>query len=885
MATNRIKGITIDIGGNTTQLTKALDDVDKSLKDTQGQLKDVNKLLKLDPSNVELLRQKQDLLGDAIKSTKARQQELIKALDQAKNAGDTAENRKQQDALQRELIETEQNLKKLEAEMVESGKATSEAGASMDKAQKSAGAFGDVLKAKLTGDAVVAGVKRLSKELKSLAFDTINLSDDLATQASITGLSTDALQEYAYMAELVDVSVDTITGSLTKLTRNMKTASKGSGDAYNAFKRLGVSFQDASGALRDNEAVFNDVIDALGDIQNETERDSIAMALFGKSAQDLNPLIKTGGDQLAKYAAEAHEVGYVMSREVIDGNVKASDAIQRLKNSVTAAKNELGSALAPAIATASDKLAGLVKWSRENSDTLKKLGSVIATAGAAFVAYKVAVAAIELPSKAAAAAQALLNTTMAANPVALVTVALAGLFVALDTLSKKSYSVGKDVKELTGRLDTLSQEMSQNTSEWDTLTAAEQRNISATASEYSHYEDLLKELGGIVDQNGKVKKGYEDRAKVITGILSQALGTEIQLTDGVIKNYKTLEQKLKDVILQKKAELILKAQEEAYTKALQTRQTASLQLAQADKARNEAAQAASKKTAELAKLEAEKAELAKWGYSDYTSVYMKDLDARIEAKKKEISEITTSQNKLDAEYQEARRVVDDTTYDIMVYEKNLAAVTNGEYDKIIQANSSTARSYKDLNKEGKKAIDALTGSTAGMGSELYEDAKKAGEDFMNGFKKGIENKKPELKTAVSGVGTSSKQWLKTSLVENSPSKATEEMGEYFVEGLAVGIKNEQADLFRQIFDFGRATLAAFQGSTAGGFDLSAGLSGGAGAAAGQTVMAAATPAATVNAPVSVSVVVNGNVDNYDELAQTIGEKLQQQMARQGRAFA
>jgi phage-related minor tail protein len=62
MATNRIKGITIDIGGNTTQLTKALDDVDKSLKDTQGQLKDVNKLLKLDPSNVELLRQKQDLL-------------------------------------------------------------------------------------------------------------------------------------------------------------------------------------------------------------------------------------------------------------------------------------------------------------------------------------------------------------------------------------------------------------------------------------------------------------------------------------------------------------------------------------------------------------------------------------------------------------------------------------------------------------------------------------------------------------------------------------------------------------------------------------------------------------------------------------------------------
>ena len=74
MASNRIKGITIDIGGNTTQLTKALADVDKSLKDTQTQLKDVNKLLKLDPSNVELLRQKQDLLGKAVADTKTRQE-------------------------------------------------------------------------------------------------------------------------------------------------------------------------------------------------------------------------------------------------------------------------------------------------------------------------------------------------------------------------------------------------------------------------------------------------------------------------------------------------------------------------------------------------------------------------------------------------------------------------------------------------------------------------------------------------------------------------------------------------------------------------------------------------------------------------------------------
>ena len=110
---NRIKGITIEIDGNTTKLSDSLKSVDKSLKTTQTNLKDVNKLLKMDPSNVELLTQKHDLLGQAVKDTKKRQEELKKALEQARNAGDTTKNREQQDALQRELEETTQSLKSL----------------------------------------------------------------------------------------------------------------------------------------------------------------------------------------------------------------------------------------------------------------------------------------------------------------------------------------------------------------------------------------------------------------------------------------------------------------------------------------------------------------------------------------------------------------------------------------------------------------------------------------------------------------------------------------------------------------------------------------------------------------------------------------------------
>ena len=108
---NRIKGITIDIAGNTTQLTDSLKKVDSSLKKTQDNLKDVNKLLKLDPKNTELLKQKQDLLADAVKNTDKRLKELKTAQEQM-DANGVAKNSEQYKALQREIAATEQDLKK-----------------------------------------------------------------------------------------------------------------------------------------------------------------------------------------------------------------------------------------------------------------------------------------------------------------------------------------------------------------------------------------------------------------------------------------------------------------------------------------------------------------------------------------------------------------------------------------------------------------------------------------------------------------------------------------------------------------------------------------------------------------------------------------------------
>lgn len=118
---NRIKGITVEIGGDTTKLEKALQGVNGEIRNTQSQLKDVNKLLKLDPGNTELLAQKHELLGSAVEETKKKLETLKKASEQANEAlakGDIS--KEQYDALQREIIETEQSLDSLTTQANES---------------------------------------------------------------------------------------------------------------------------------------------------------------------------------------------------------------------------------------------------------------------------------------------------------------------------------------------------------------------------------------------------------------------------------------------------------------------------------------------------------------------------------------------------------------------------------------------------------------------------------------------------------------------------------------------------------------------------------------------------------------------------------------------
>lgn len=364
MAANRIKGITIDISANTVQLTDALKDVEKRLKTTQTELNDVNRLLKLDPKNTELLAQKQKLLTSAVEDTKKKLEEEQEALKQlvAKSDGSDAAVR-QQDALKREIEATTQSLKQYQTELK-----------AMPSSLKNLADKTGELAEKTRGLSAVAAAGLTG--LVGLAVKAGQTADDLNTLAKQTGFTTDELQKMKYASDRIDVSMETITGAAAKMTKQIASGNS-------AFAELGISLTDASGNTRNVTDIFYETIDALSKVENETDRDTLAMSLFGKSANELAGIIDDGGEALRTLGMEAENAGLILSQDALDSANQFNDAIDQLKAKAQAAFLESGATLAENFLPAMEKLVEIGGKVLEfianmDSDTLTLITSVMA---------------------------------------------------------------------------------------------------------------------------------------------------------------------------------------------------------------------------------------------------------------------------------------------------------------------------------------------------------------------------------------------------------------------------------------------------------------------------------------------------------------------------
>lgn len=195
--------------------------------------------------------------------------------------------------------------------------------------------------------AVAAVVAKTEQELIDMTKQAAEGAKEIETFASITGQSAQQVQQMQYASEKLGVSYDRVRDSLKEITNKMQEAENGSADTAAAFDKLKVSLRGQNGELRDAQDVFLDVIDALGDIENQSARDALAMDLMSESAQELNPMIEAGRETIQQYAQAASDMGLVLEEDELKALTEVQSAFYDLEQQQKATKNQLAAEFAP----------------------------------------------------------------------------------------------------------------------------------------------------------------------------------------------------------------------------------------------------------------------------------------------------------------------------------------------------------------------------------------------------------------------------------------------------------------------------------------------------------------------------------------------------------
>lgn len=537
-----------------SEMQAKLRSLNKDLKDNQAEQKAASKTIKDAEKEITKLTKEINKHGDEDGKLTKRIEELNRQIANEKDHIDKLKVAQAQ--IQRQINETNDSINAQK-------KALDTLAKSYDDAQKYAKEL-----ALEVGGLAAAGTAALAA-LFEFAHGAASWADDLETMSQKTGIANAELQKMQYAADIIDVSAETVSGALNKMTLNMQTAQSSAGKQREAFEELGISYEDAAGKLRDRETVFYELIDALGKIESETERDALAMNIFGRSATELNPLIKGGAQTLKELGAQAEAAGLILSDDAVKGLHDFNDQIDLLKAKGGQISKIIAGQTTPAfegmLAVADDLLdkinelaqtGELERISRQAgvyiTDLAKgleglisfcwKYKEAIAAGAAAMVTFKIAMSvgnlinslvigfrALSVATKAETADMAALNVVMDANPIGVVLALVGALAGALSVLAITSANARNEFDELNQTLD-IAEDSANKTiaraeagistintlaKEYDRLRAqsslneAEQRKLASIA------EQLRSKLGLQEDQIRTAAGAYQDLSKYI----------------------------------------------------------------------------------------------------------------------------------------------------------------------------------------------------------------------------------------------------------------------------------------------------------------------------------------------------------------------------------
>lgn len=360
MTKNRPVGIDITVQGERS-FRASLSEINAALRVNNAELEAVKEAYKGNEDGIDGLTAKQDALNRSINTQKERLGVLEDALEKTSEKYGDADTRTLR--MRESLIKAQTQLQKTQRELDDTSEKLEDSNKNTEKLSSTLGELADAAGVNLppalqsmtteidsaskAGAVLVGVLAGIATGLVSATISTAENAKELKTLSQQTGLTVEQLQELEYTSAALGIEEDEVQDKMKDLTSAMRDARDGSEDMQNAFERLGVSVTERNGELRSAGDVFYEVIDALGGIKNATERDAVAMQIFGEEAQKLNPLIYAGQEALRQYAEEANNLGYVMDTETVDKFSELQTKMEKLSKQSDAVKNSFAVALLP----------------------------------------------------------------------------------------------------------------------------------------------------------------------------------------------------------------------------------------------------------------------------------------------------------------------------------------------------------------------------------------------------------------------------------------------------------------------------------------------------------------------------------------------------------
>lgn len=389
MAKNSSVGIDVTVQGERS-FRASLSEINAALRVNNAELEAVKEAYKGNEDGIDGLTAKQDALNRSINTQKERLGVLEDALEKTSEKYGDADTRtlRMRESLikaQTQLQKTQRELEDTSNKLDEANKNTGNLSGALDTLADAAGInlppalqamTKDMDDAAKAGTVLVGILAGIVTGLVKCTTSAAENAKELKTLSQQTGLTVEQLQELEYTSAALGIEEDEVQDKMKDLVSAMRDARDGSEDTKKAFDRLGISVTERNGELRSAGDVFYEVIDALGGIRNGTERDAVAMQIFGEEAQKLNPLIYAGKDALLEYAKEANSLGYVMNTKTVDSFAELGTQFVEFNKQLDAVKNQFAIVLLPVL---TNLLSVIAQLSPEQLQMLITLTAVVAT--------------------------------------------------------------------------------------------------------------------------------------------------------------------------------------------------------------------------------------------------------------------------------------------------------------------------------------------------------------------------------------------------------------------------------------------------------------------------------------------------------------------------